>query len=166
MEATINNVQKLSSPNPFCLITSKDGQGKTNIMALSWWTYVSNKPATIAIFISQRSYTRELIERSGEFGLCAVDERLVDKAFDCGTVSGRDVDKAAEFGIDLISPVKISTKLVKFHTFALECEVSQSLPVKDHMLFIAEVKQIHLNPQARLLFSWDGYSRLAAAKEA
>ena len=135
-------------------------------MALSWWTYVSNKPATIAIFVSQRSYTRELIERSGEFGLCAVDESLADEAFDCGTVSGRDVNKAVEFGIDLFSPMKISTQLVKAHKFALECVVTQSMPVKDHMLFIAEVKQIHLNPQARLLFSWDGYSRLAAAKEA
>jgi flavin reductase (DIM6/NTAB) family NADH-FMN oxidoreductase RutF len=160
MQHPITEVQKLTSPNQFCLITSYCGKEKTNIMALSWWTYVSNKPATIAICLSQNSFSSSLINKEREFGLCVVDETLKEAAFDCGTCSGRDVDKAETFGVELMNASEIKPRLVKAHKIALECKVIDSLNVQDHIMFIAEVKSIHLNPDKSQLFSFEGYRRL------
>ena len=83
----ISAAQKLSSPNPFALITSKGERG-TNIMALSWWTYCCNHPATVAICIGKRSYSGRCIDQTGQFCLCLPGADIAEAAFRCGTCSG------------------------------------------------------------------------------
>jgi flavin reductase (DIM6/NTAB) family NADH-FMN oxidoreductase RutF len=136
----------------------------TNIMALSWWTYVSNKPATIAICVGSRAYTGILIQENLEFGLCVVDQALEAAAFKCGTCSGRDVNKAEAFGIELMQAEMIAPRLVKAHSVALECRVISSYPVHDHRMFVAEVNHSHINPHATPLFALDGYRRLGVVQ--
>jgi len=160
MSYSISEVQQVTSPNPFCLVTSCDRTGKTNIMALSWWTYVSNNPPTVSICVGQKAYTCQLIKETQEFGLCLVDESLSTAALACGACSGRDVDKSERYGIELIQADKIAPPIVKAHRAALECAVIQSIPVHDHLMFIAEVQQIHINPNTKHLYAFEGYSRL------
>jgi flavin reductase (DIM6/NTAB) family NADH-FMN oxidoreductase RutF len=165
MSNSISDAQRLSSPNPFCLVTSCDQEGRSNIMAVSWWTYVSNKPATVAICVSQKSYTYALINQNHEFGLCVVDKSLNPAAFQCGTSSGREVKKAESYGIQLINSEKIKPKIISAHRVALECGVIRSFPVHDHVMLIAGVLQIHLNPDTHPLFALDGYRRLGVVHE-
>ena len=40
-DLTIGQAQRMTAPAPFALLTSADKEGKTNIMAVSWWTYLS-----------------------------------------------------------------------------------------------------------------------------
>ena len=158
--ASIAEVQELTSPNPICLITSRISDEKTNIMALSWWTYLSNSPAYIGISLSQKSLTNQLIHHAGEFGLNIVGPDLVEAAFKCGTVSGRDVDKAAAFQIVLIDAEYIATKIVKSYRVALECNVKNFIEVDEHTFFVSEVVAIHTHPNVPQLFAFDGYQRL------
>lgn len=129
-------------------------------MALSWWTYLSTKPATIGISVSQRSYSNELIRQNREFGLCIVGPDLADAAFKCGTVSGRDVDKASAYQIELVEAESIGTKLVKQFRIAMECSAINFVEAQDHTFFVAEVVNIHTNPDVPQLFAFDGYRRL------
>ena len=76
--------------------------GTANLMALSWWTYVSNHPATTAVCLSNKGYSAELIRSNKEFGLNIVDESLKEAAFACGTCSGRTENKPETFGIEMI----------------------------------------------------------------
>ena len=46
-DLTIGQAQRMTAPAPFALLTSADKEGKTNIMAVSWWTYLSNHPVKI-----------------------------------------------------------------------------------------------------------------------
>ena len=87
---TIRELQATTSPHPFGLVTSLKEDGRTNLMALSWWTFVSNTPPLLAIAVSNRGYTGTCIRRTGEFGLCLVGEGLNDRALRCGACSGRD----------------------------------------------------------------------------
>ena len=161
MAVEIGKFQKISSPNPFALITSKKEDGTTNIMAISWWTHAANKPVpTIAIFVSSRGYTQELIRKSGEFGLCLPDESIAEAAFQCGTCSGRETDKPEKFGIELTDAGSISTKLVARSQAALECKVVQTMPVQDHIMFLAEVQETHIHPEYRHVSSTEGYGKL------
>ena len=160
MIENISYAQKLTSPNPFALVSTKKPDGSTNLMALSWWTYASNHPATIAIFISKKGYSHDLILENKEFGLNIVDESLKEAAFLCGTCSGRNVNKPEQFKIALIEPVEIRTKLVEAHKVAFECKLVGSAEAADHKIFIGEVMAFHNNPERKHLYAIDGYSRL------
>lgn len=160
MEFNIGAIQKLTSPNPFALISTAKEDGSTNLMALSWWTYASNRPATVAVCLSKKGFSGGLIHKNGEFGLNIVDETLREAALRCGTCSGRDADKPSQFGIELMEPDTIKTRLVRSHKVALECKLVSEAEASDHIIYIAEVVSAHVNPDARALFAFEGYGRL------
>lgn len=160
MKYKISEIQKILSPNPFCLLTTSKPDGTTNAMALSWWTFVSNNPATVAVCLSNKGLSGELIKNTGEFGLNVVDQSLKEKAFGCGTCSGRKADKIREFDIALTDAQVISTKLIGAHKAALECKLITTLAVRDHTIYIAEVVETHCHKERAQLYAFDGYGRL------
>ncbi len=159
MEISINEVQKMTSPNPFALITSGTGE-KSNIMALSWWTFVSNKPPMMAICLSKKGYTHELIDETGEFGFHLIGNEYQEMAMKCGRCSGRNTDKVKEFGFLLQDADVIGTKLIDRYKIALECKVVSSMEASDHWLYIAEIVKIHSGNTGEQLFAWEGYRYL------
>lgn len=159
MEISISELQKMTSPNPFVLITSGEGEN-SNIMALSWWTFVSNKPPMLAICLSKKGYTHELIDDTGEFGVHMIGTRLREKAMKCGQCSGRNTDKIKEFDFLMRDAEKISTKLISEYTAALECRVVSKIEVSDHLLYTAEILKIHRGSDTGQLFAWEGYRYL------
>lgn len=160
MALNFKEVQRLTSPNPFALVSTRKPDETTNLMALSWWTYVSNKPPTIAICISQKNFSYELIKANKEFGLNIVGESLRESAFLCGSCSGRNENKPEKFGIGLIDSTVIRTKLVQNYRIAMECQLKSSIDSEDHIICIAEVVAFHTNAQRNHLYSFDGYNRL------
>ncbi|MBR3422936.1 MAG: flavin reductase family protein [Clostridia bacterium] len=166
-KVTINDAQKITSPNPFTLVATRGNDGKVNVMALSWWTYVSNHPATVVICTSDRGYTGGVIKETGEFTLSMPDESLREQAFLCGTCSGRDRDKAAEFGIEFEDSETVSVPRVKGSALALECRLKDSVTLGDHTMYIAEVTAVFADRERNPVFAAEGYRKLRAfeAKE-
>lgn len=160
MTENFSNAQKLTSPNPFALVSTRTPEDKTNLMALSWWTYASNHPPTIAVCISKKGYSNELIKNNHEFCLNIVDVSLRESAFLCGTFSGRSENKPEKLGIELMDPVEIQTRLVKDHKVAFECRLVGTTDTTDHSIFVAEVVACHLNPEKTQLYALDGYRSL------
>lgn len=160
MAVNIGAVQKFTSPNPFALVSVQKPDGTTNLMALSWWTYVSNHPATIAVCLSKKGYTGELIQKTREFGLSVVDESLKEAAFACGTCSGRTENKPEKFNVELSDATVISTKLVKAHRVALECRLTDIMEAFDHCIYVAEVVEAHCDPDKKQLYAVKGYAAL------
>jgi flavin reductase (DIM6/NTAB) family NADH-FMN oxidoreductase RutF len=161
MPINVSAVQKALSPNPFCLIATTKPDGDTNLMALSWWTFVSNQPATIAVCLSKKGFSGELIKNTSEFTLSVVGDELKSAAFSCGTCTGRKVNKAKEFGIELVNSLIVKTKIVKALKVALECKVINSVDVNDHIMFIAEIVEAHINPEVSHLYAFNGYANLS-----
>ena len=161
-KVTINDAQKITSPNPFALVSTKGEDGKVNVMALSWWTYVSNHPATVVICTSDRGYTGGVIKRTREFTLSMPDESLREQAFLCGTCSGRDRDKAVEFGIEFEESETVKVPRVKGSALALECRLKDTVPLGDHTMYIAEVTAVWADKEKRPVFAAEGYRNLRA----
>ena len=159
-DITIRDAEKLSAPNPFGLVVSADGNGKPNLMAISWWTYASNNPATLVICISGRGYSHELISAGGAFTLCLVDESIKEAAFACGTCSGRTVDKAEKFGIELEPSALVAPPYVRQSRVAFECKVTEETAAGDHVLYIAQVVAVHGDESRKQLYALDGYARV------
>lgn len=159
-DINIGQAQRLTAPCPFALLSAKKDDGSTNLMAVSWWSYLSNHPPTLGACLSKKGLSGELIRKSGEFGLSIVGEALKDAALRCGQCSGRTTDKAAAFGIDLVDAAAIAPKLVRDSRVQFECRLVDTREVADHVLYIAEIVAIHGNPEIKHLFAFDGYAKL------
>ncbi|MBQ9685922.1 MAG: flavin reductase family protein [Oscillospiraceae bacterium] len=159
-DINIGQAQRLTAPCPFALLSAKRADGGTNLMAVSWWSYLSNHPPTLGVCLSKKGLSGGLIRESGEFGLSVVGEQLKDAALRCGTCSGRTVDKAAEFEIPLEDAAVIAPQVVSGSRVVFECRLTDTKEVADHVLYIAEIVAIRGGEEVRQLFAFDGYARL------
>lgn len=157
-QITVGAAQKLTSPNPFALLTVRKPDGTPNAMAVSWWTYTSNHPASLAVCLSKKGYSGQCILNEGRFALNIVGEELSDAAFGCGTCSGRSMDKIAKFGIPLEEEDGLSYVCGNRVTFF--CRLTQSVALEDHVLYLAEIEKIYGDEDVRGLYAWNGYGAL------
>ena len=159
-DITIGEAQRLTSPAPFALLSTLRDDGVTNLAAVSWWTYLSNHPATVGVCVSKKGLSGSLIEKNRQFGLSVVGEELRDAALECGRCSGRSVDKAKEFSIPLIDAVQIAPMLVAGSRVTLECRLADILEVGDHVLYVGHAEVCRGDDAVKQLFAFDGYSCL------
>lgn len=157
-EITIGQAQKLTSPNPFCIVSSRKEDGSTNVMALSWWTYVSNHPALVAIATSNKGMTGKNILEREYFAISLVGEELGEAAFKCGTCHGTDCDKAAEFGIPLTKAEDEPVAYVDGARLNIICRLKQAVDLEDHSLYIGEVLKIYGDEDVAAVYAMNGYS--------
>jgi len=159
MTVSLGTAQVLTSPNPFCLVGSTMDDGTTNLMALSWWTYLSNHPATVCVCVNRGAATNHNIKERKEFSICVVDTSLADVAMKCA-VSGYKVNKVQEYGIAMVKANEISVDLVEKSVVAMECRLMQCVELSDHDLFIGEVVALHTNDAYQPLYAAEGYKKL------
>ena len=162
---TPGQAQRLTAPAPFALLSVRRADGSDNLMAVSWWSYLSNHPPTLGASLSRKGLSGELIRKNGEFALCIPGEELRDAALRCGQCSGRTVDKAAEFGIPLEDAARIAPKVVSGCRVVFECRLVDTKEVGDHTIYIAEPLAIRGDECVRALFAFDGYARLGSVTE-
>ena len=158
---TIGQAQKITSPNPFAILTVKKPDGTTNAMAVSWWNYASNHPATITVCLSQKGFSGECILKEGYFGLNLPTEEIKDAAFMCGTCSGRDTDKASKFGLPMVDAEGFNQKMIDKCALWMSCKVVNNIEIGDHRMYIAEVENIVGQEGALPVFAFGGYSKLS-----
>ena len=136
----------LLNHGPVTLITSAF-HGRRNIMAASWVMPLDFDPPKVVAVIDGRSFTRELVEASGEFALNLPYRRIAEKVLAAGSVSGRDGDKFAHAGLTTFPSSQIGAPLVRDCAAWLECKV---VPEKHNQqrydLFIAEVVAAWADP--------------------
>lgn len=90
----LSHASRLLNHGPTVLVTSAH-DGRRNIMAAAWSMPVEFTPPRIAVVIDKKTFTRELVEASGAFGICLPGLTLAKLTHAVGTISGRDVDKFA-----------------------------------------------------------------------
>lgn len=99
------HASRLINHGPTVLVTSAHRSAR-NIMAAAWSMPVEFTPPRIAIVIDKGTYTRELIQASGVFGVCIPGTALAKLTYAVGSESGRTVDKLAKHGLALrLGPV-------------------------------------------------------------
>lgn len=99
--------------------------GKVNTMTIAWGTLGIqwNRPIFIA-YVRESRYTRQLLRENPEFtvnvpvGDC--DSRILSY---CGRNSGRDEDKIARLGLELIPSEVVSVPGIRQLPLTLECKV-------------------------------------------
>lgn len=129
----------LLNHGPVTLVSSRSGE-RSNVMAASWAMPLDFDPPKVLVVIDRTTFTRELVDRSGEFALNVPPRRLAATVAAVGSMSGRDGDKWARCAVGTLPASRIAAPLVDGCVAWLECRVLDERPTeRRYDLFIAEV---------------------------
>ncbi|MCZ4057858.1 flavin reductase family protein [Pantoea sp. LMR881] len=125
LPVALQHASRLLNHGPVILITSQDPQSqRRNVMAAAWSTPVEFTPPRIAIVVDKATWSRELIESSGTFGICVPAAAFVDLTYAVGSMSGRDKDKFEALNIQAIRGRELGVPLLEASCVAwLECRL-------------------------------------------
>ncbi len=138
----VESTYKPLHPRPVYLIVSGRLGEKLNVMAASWVMPVSEEPLRIAIAVERETYTFELIEKYKELAINVVDDKLLDKVWRAGTISGKNRDKIREIGFELEESSKIRTPGLREALAIIECRVWNYLDSGEVRLYVADVLSV------------------------
>lgn len=155
---------RLTSPNPVSVVCTEKPDGSTNLATVSWWTYLSFNPNMIAYAMAKTSYSGEMVRNNRKVVLTIPGAEIADAVMGCGSATGRDTDKAAEFGIAMTNVEGTSIQIPVHSRVAIVCSLKEYHEVGDHYLYICNVEQVYGNEAEEALFAWNGYSQLRTAK--
>ena len=146
VEVPMGDVWKLLHPRLTVLVTSQSKDGKKNVMTVAWVSIASWSPPYIAVFISPRRYTYQLIKESGEFVVNVPTIDLLREVDYCGSVSGRSTDKFEETKLTPIPSLKVKAPSIKECIAHIECRLVKEVETGDHVMLLGEVIVARANP--------------------
>ncbi|NBJ81514.1 flavin reductase family protein [bacterium 1XD42-94] len=155
---------KLTSPNPVSLVCTQKPDGSTNLATVSWWTYLSFNPNMIGYAMAKTSYSGEMVRNNKKVILTIPGTEIAEAVMGCGSTTGRDTDKVAQFGIELTEVEGSDIKIPVHSRVAIVCSMKEYHEVGDHYLYICDVEQVYGNEVEEALFAWNGYSQVRPAK--
>ena len=123
---------------PRGILLTSEAEDCVNAMTIGWGTIGIEWGVPIfAAYVRTSRFTYDLLERTGEFTICAPLGELSKEAAKaigiCGSKSGRDVDKLAQAGVHLVEADIVRPPAIKELPLTFECRVvfSQEQPIKD-----------------------------------
>ena len=155
---------KLTSPNPVSLVCTQKPDGSTNLATVSWWTYLSFNQNMIGYAMAKTSYSGEMVRNNKKVILTIPGTEIAEAVMGCGSTTGRDTDKVAQFGIELTEVEGSDIKIPVHSRVAIVCSMKEYHEVGDHYLYICDVEQVYGNEVEEALFAWNGYSQVRPAK--
>jgi len=130
---------RLLNHGPTVLVSSAHA-GRTNVMAAAWSMPLDFSPPKVAVVIDRNTFTRELVEASGEFALNVPSRALAQLTLDVGSVSGREQDKFDAQAIATFAGTRIAAPLLEGCLGWLECRVIAEPHIQERYdLFLGEV---------------------------
>ncbi|NMG66389.1 flavin reductase [Azoarcus indigens] len=130
---------RLLNHGPTVLVSSAHG-GRRNVMAAAWNMTLDFEPPKIAVVIDRSTYTRELLEASGEFVIGLPSRAMAATVVKVGSTTGHDGDKFAELGLESYPAAKVAAPLVAGCVAWLECRLIPEPHIQQRYdLFLGEV---------------------------
>jgi len=130
---------RLLNHGPTVLVTSAFS-GKQNVMAAAWAMPLDFDPPKMLVVIDKSTYSRQLIDASGEFILNIPCRAQAQQVLKVGSSSGEQADKFAESGLQAVPGQSMAAPRVAGCIGYLECKViPEPHNQQKYDLFIGEV---------------------------
>ena len=165
-EISLGQASKFTSPNPLTVVCTEPPAGKTNLAPVSWWNYLSFNPNIICFAMAKTSYSGEMVRQNKQVVLAMPGTSIADAIMTCGSLSGRDIDKAEELAIELIDLPEGAIKVPAHSRIAIQCQLMNTVEAGDHWLYLCTVDHVYIVAKEEALFAWNGYAKLRPAKMA
>jgi len=141
-------------PEMVVFVISVDEKNKPNGMIVARCLKCSRDPPLMAVTISKKANTYQLIKKSKEFVISIANEDLVKYIEVFGLESGRDVDKFEKTKIETEPAKVIKTPLLKEATINLECKFEKEMETGSSFVVIGRVVAVHINEGKKILFNY------------
>ena len=128
---------RLLNHGPVALVGSAAG-GRDNVMPAAWVMPLDFDPPLVAAVLATGTFTRELVEASGELTLSIPPASMLDAVYEAGQVDGRDGDKWTRLGFSRLPASRVAAPLVEGCLGWLECRVVERSLAGKHDLFVCE----------------------------
>lgn len=132
-------------PVPSVLVSCGNGD-RSNMFTVAWTGTICSDPAMCYISVRKERFSYDLIKESGEFVINLPTRSLVKAVDYCGVVSGRDHDKWQDTGLTPLPGSKVSAPLIAESPVALECTVTQIIPLGSHDMFLGKIEAVSVDP--------------------
>jgi flavin reductase (DIM6/NTAB) family NADH-FMN oxidoreductase RutF len=118
---------------------------QNNLMPASWHMPISKSPFRYAVAVREENYTHSLLQEYGSFTLNFLPFEYYETINMLGKIHGEHVDKLSISGLGRESKDAHDNALLRDADFVYTCEVCDTYKNGDHTIFIADVKNIHVN---------------------
>ena len=133
-------------------VVTVDTGTERNVMSAGWNVALSFVPPLYGVSIAPSRHTHDLILEAGEFGVNFLPLEKARLISAVGGVSGRDVDKFAQFQIATDPSLRTSAPVLADAYVTYECKLRDHHTFGDHTLFAGEIVVMHI---AKGAFSGD-----------
>ena len=151
----------LIAPLPAVLVTCGTLE-KPNVFTVAWTGIINTQPPKTYISVRPSRFSYEYIKKQGKFVInlvSAADVRALDY---CGVRSGRDRDKFADTGLEIVPALELEdTPVIKSSPLSLECVVTDVISLGTHDMFLADIVATDVNEE---LVNAEGRLRLDKAE--
>ncbi len=135
----LHHAYRLLNHGPTVMVSAASGDHR-NVMAAAWCMPLDFDPPKIVLVLDKATYTRDLIEMSGEFAISIPPRALLAATVAAGNQSGRDGDKFDQLGLGHFAGDRIAAPLIEGCVAWLECRVvPEPHNQSRYDLFIGEV---------------------------
>ncbi len=141
-------VYSLLEPGPVVMVTTA-GDGKPNIMTMSWHMMLEFEPPLIGCVISENNYSFGLLKATSECVINIPTVEIAEKVVGCGNTSGAKTDKFEVFGLTPGPASRVGAPLIEECYVNLECRVVDNKMVAEYCLFILEVVKAWIDPTVK-----------------
>lgn len=134
----------LLSPVPPALVTCSDGE-RENLLTVAWTGIVNSDPPKTYISVRPSRYSYDIIKKSGVFAINLTTKELTRAADWCGVRSGAKEDKFARCRLEKERASEIDCPILAASPLALECRVTDVIPLGSHDMFLADIVAVDVN---------------------
>jgi flavin reductase (DIM6/NTAB) family NADH-FMN oxidoreductase RutF len=113
-------------------LVTVEWNGKQNIMAAGWHSYISYEPPIYGVAIAKELYTHHLVEKAREFAINFAPEEFAHYIQYAGMNSGSQVDKLEELNESFTKGKTIDAPILDNAYIAYEYKVMDQRTYGDH----------------------------------
>lgn len=135
------------APVPAILVGTGGNGYKNNLITIAWAGVLNSEPPMLAISVRPGRFSYEALIKTGEFTVNVPSAEQAELVDWCGVVSGKDHDKFAERNLTAVSGSKVAAPIVEECPIALECKVTQRIPLGTHDMFLAEIVAVQVSKE-------------------
>lgn len=148
-------ISDYANPRQVILVSCRHKE-QDNIITLAWHMPLSFEPMMYAIALGATRYSYKMIKDSGVFVVNFMALEYEEQVLGCGSFSGHDHDKFAEYGLAKEEADKISCPIISEASGYLECKVKEEVMMGDHAIFMADVLKAEKKDDKDRIFQISG----------
>ncbi|MEN2999552.1 MAG: flavin reductase family protein [Acidilobaceae archaeon] len=142
-------------PSPTVVLFTVCPNERVNAMPASWNMPVSEEPPTVAVAVDRESFTFQCLEHRREATINVPHSGQASLVYALGSVSGREVDKVAKFGLRLEESRYVKPPRWADAIASMEGRLHAMMDVGEVRLYVFEILATYVRRDLYTRWGWD-----------